>query len=325
MGGDLMRESGVKILRDFTDLTTFGFYEGLKNYFRLKKIYNEFSNYLYLLRPDIFLPISFAGFNLRLSAVAKKLGVRVIYFAPPQLWAWGRWRAKVLRRNTDKVICLFPFEEQFFQNLGVKAIYLGNPLLDYVEQGKNLPSNILNSVPPGSKIITFMPGSRKDEIRNHLPLMLHIFQKLKKEIANLIGFVITENSNHLPTIDQLYYTKEARYQIMAKSDLIVTSSGTAALEAGILGVFHIGIYRLSLPSYFLARVLVKTKRFLLTNIILKEDIVPEIIQPTFPKLYPIVIKLLQNPQSFRKERLLRIKNILGPSGAAKRIAQAIVA
>lgn len=319
-----MQGSGVRLIRDFSDMTTFGFYEGLVNYSRLLKIYQEVTDYLHFLQPDIFLPISFAGFNLRLAAVAKKIGATVIYFAPPQLWAWGRWRANALRKNTDKIICLFPFEEKFFQDLKINAIYLGNPLLDYIEEKKNLSSTILNSIPADSKVITFMPGSRKKEIANHLPLMLAIFRKLKTEITNLIGFVITEKNDYPPNIEHLYYTKQAKYQIMARSDLIVLSSGTASLEAGILNVPHIGIYRLSLPSYLLAQILVRTKRFTLTNIILQEDIIPEVIQPSFQKLYPMVIELLKNQKTNMIKKLSEIKTILGQSGAARRIAQAII-
>ena len=168
-----------------------------------------------------------------------------------------------------------------------------------------------------------MPGSRKEEIKNHLTLMLKIFKKLKSEIKNIYGFVITEKNNYLPNIDKLYYTKEGKYQIMSKSDLIVLSSGTASLEAAILGIPHIALYRLSLPSYIIARSLVTTKRFTLTNIILQEDVVPEFIQPTFRKLYPIIIKSLMNPDNNIREKLSKIKNILGQPGAAKRIAQEI--
>ena len=319
-----MLKSGVNIIKNSDELTTFGFYEGLQNYPKLKKTYQEVTSYLESYPPDIFLPISFSGFNLKLAKTLKKKGTNVIYFAPPQLWAWGRWRAKELKENCNKVICLFPFEERFFQNLGINAVYLGNPLLDYVEQEHNSPTVVLDSIPDNAKIITFLPGSRKEEIKNHLPLMLKIFKKLKSEIKNIYGFVISEKNDYLPNIDKLYYTKEGKYQIMSKSDLIVLSSGTASLEAAILGISHIALYRLSLPSYIIARTLVTTKRFTLTNIILQEDVVPEFIQPTFRILYPIIIKSLINPDNNIREKLFKIKNILGQPGAAKRIAQEII-
>lgn len=319
-----MERSGVNILKLSDELTTFGFFEGLSNYSRLKKDYNELTDQLNAFKPDIFVPISFGGFNLKLAKKLKQIGTKVIYFAPPQLWAWGRWRVKELRENTNKVICLFPFEEKFFQDLGIDAIYLGNPLLDYVEQECKSQSAVLNNIPINSKIITFMPGSRKEEIRHHLPLMLKIFIQLKAQLSNIYGFVITEKYDYMPNIDKLYFTKEDKYKIMAKSDLIVLSSGTASLEAAILKVPHIAIYHLSTPSYLLARVLVKVKNFTLTNLILHSNIVPELIQPTFSKLYPIVLKLLNDSNNVMIEQLARIKDILSQPGSIKRIAQEII-
>lgn len=324
IGADQLKESGVNVIRNSQDLTTFGFYEGIKNYWRIKKIYQEVLDYLDSFRPDIFLPIAFGGFNLKLAHSMKKNKTKIVYFAPPQLWAWGKWRTKELRKNTDKVICLFPFEEKFFQDLGVKAIYLGNPLSDYVESQANKPASVLNRIPKDSKIITFMPGSRKEEIARHLPLMLEIFQKLRDEIVKVYGLVIIDKSYSLPKIDNLFFTKEEKYQIMANSNLIVLSSGTASLEAAILGVPHIAVYRLSLPTYLIARALVKIRRFSLPNIILQEDIIPEFIQPKLPDLYPIVIKLISSPNSIMKQKLSKVKEVLIRPGAISRIAEQIL-
>ena len=319
-----MQKYGVNIIRSLEGLTTFGFLEGFKNYSRLKNVFQEIISYLNDYKPDIFVPISFGGFNIKLAKKLKQIGIKVIYFAPPQLWAWGKWRAKKVRNYTDKVICLFPFEENFFRNLGINAIYLGNPLLDYVEQESKIQAAFLNNIPINSKIITFMPGSRKEEIKNHLPLMINIFNKLKMQFNNLYGFVITDKKDYLPNIDMLYFTKEGKYQIMAKSDLIVLSSGTTSLEAAILNVPHIAIYHLSAPSYFLARVLVKTKNFALTNLILENDVIPELIQPTISKVYPVVYKLLNSSNSVMIEHLSRIRNIIGQPNSIKRIAQEII-
>ncbi len=324
IGAELMKKSGVKIIRSSKDLATFGFFEGLTNYLRLKRIFEAVVSDLVLISPDVFLPIAFSGFNLKLAKRLKNLGTKVIYFAPPQIWAWGRWRAKDLKESTDKVVCLFPFEEKFFQDLGINAIYLGNPLLDYIEQEIRSECTVLNSIPASAKIITFMPGSREIEIKNHLPLMLAVFKKLQNEFTNLYGFVIAEKCKNSPEMESLHFITEQKYQIMAKSDLIVLCSGTAALEAAILKIPHLAVYRLSLPSYLLARCLVKSRWFTLTNILLQEDAVPEFIQPNLKKLYPVIVDYLKKPTGEIVEKLSKVKKLLGQPGAAERIAQAIL-
>lgn len=324
IGGELLSKCGVRIIQDSSELTTFGFYEGLRNYPRLKRIYQKVVNYLKAFCPDIFLPIAFGGFNLKLARLIKKMGKKVVYFAPPQLWAWGKWRAKTLRENTDKVICLFPFEAKFFQDLKINAVYLGNPLLDYLKPVVNHLPPILNNIPVAAKIITFMPGSRKEEIKHHLPLMLKIFERLKVEFDNTYGFVITPSDDYKPNLDRLYYTIESKYLIMAKSDLIILSSGTASLEAAILEVPHIALYHLSPITYLIARSMVRLKRFTLANILLGENVVPEFVQPTFNKVFPKIIELLTSPNKTIRNSLSRVKKILGEPGASQRIAHAII-
>jgi len=153
---------------------------------------------------------------------------------------------------------------------------------------------------------------------------LETFKKLRKEIKNIYGFVIIEPKNWLPKIENLSYTKVGKYQIMAKSDLILLSSGTASLEAAILEVPHIVIYRLSPLTYWLARGVVKIKNFALANILLGGNIVPEFVQPTRAKVFPMLLQLLSQSNEAMKNQLSKVKTLLGQFGAAKRIAQAIL-
>ena len=134
IGGPEMRAAGVELVEETSGLGVFGFWEGLTASGRLRDFAWRVKTMLNETRPDVFVPVSFSGINLRLARFARDLGIRVVYLSPPQLWAWGKWRTKRLRRATDKVICLMPFEEPFFKRLGVNAVFLGNPLVDELRQ-----------------------------------------------------------------------------------------------------------------------------------------------------------------------------------------------
>lgn len=322
IGGELMRKAGVKLIRTIEGLSILGFNEGLLSYPRVKGIFNEILHYLYKNPPDILIPIAFSEFHLFL--LRRLPSIKTYYLAPPQLWAWGKWRKYFLKGKVDKIICILPFEQEFFAKMGIDAVYFGNPLVDYVK-AKKPKIEILKDYRLGSdtRILTLMPGSRKEEIHHHLPLMLEIFNRLRRDIPDIAGFVIMKD--RISSDNRLIYTDKDKYDIMASSDLILLASGTACLEATILNVPFVSIYRLSPISWILGKILVKLKWFSLPNIILSKDVVPEYIQPQFKPLYSLILDLLESP--IKRERirqdLNRVRRLLGPKGAVKRIAEFI--
>ncbi len=318
MGGEEMRRVGVRVLRDIEGLSVFGFSEGLFSYPLIRKVMRRLLNYLRRNPPDIFVPIAFSGFHLLLLQHLPHL--TTIYLAPPQLWAWGKWRKYFLRR-IHKIICLFPFEESFFRRIGMDAVYLGNPLLDYVK-GRMRREELfkLYKLDPDVSLLTLMPGSRPKEVRYHLPLMLEVLRALRREDPKVMGFVISKKG---PALEGVIYTQENRYDIMAQSRLVLLSSGTAALEAAILQVPFVSIYRLSPISWIIAKLMVKLENFSLPNIIASKELMPELAQPSFRSLYPLVLKVWKD--SFRLRKSLKIiKELLGPKDAAKRVARWVV-
>jgi lipid-A-disaccharide synthase len=339
IGGKLMAEAGVHLIKSIDELAIFGFYEGVKSYPKVRKVLREIVSHLRQNPPDVLLPIAFSNFNLMLLknylTSASWRGepfnhLPVYYFAPPQLWAWGRWRGRLLKKYADAVICLFPFEEGFFNNMGINAVYLGNPLQDYVKSRQSKSAFLKTwSLNPDSCILSLMPGSRTDEVRHHLPLMLEIFSALGKDFPDLYGFVIlSENIEFpdLPQADRLFYIRNRKYDIMKNSDLILLTSGTAALEAMILETPAVSIYTLSPLSYRIARFAVKLNSFSIPNLIAEKEIMPELVQPDFNTLYPMVFDLLMN-QSMRQEvkkDFIEAKYRLGPPGAQKRIVKKIL-
>jgi len=312
IGGAKIRETGIQIIRDISDLGVFGFVEGISSYFRIKKIYNKTKEMLEEIKPDIFIPVAFAGFNLPLVKFAHNLNIKVIYFVPPQLWAWGKFRSRMLKKYCAKVICLFPFEQKFYERLGINAIYLGNPLIDYIkvsmtkQKVASIPDLVARTglnLNAQSGWLSFMPGSRPSEINVHLPLMIKIIKKLQADYKDIYQyFILTDQPRIAEQMkhEAVFFGTDYKYEIMANSDLILLASGTASLEAALLGVPHIAIYRLSALTFLFAKSFLNIKTFALPNILLQKTIVPEFAQPNFSEVYDYCSLLLSDASARTK-------------------------
>jgi lipid-A-disaccharide synthase len=361
IGGTEMRSAGVERAQDTSGLGVFGFWEGLTAWGRMQAFTRRVEAALREVKPDVFVPVSFSGVNLGLARFAHDLGIRVVYLSPPQLWAWGRWRAKKFRAATDKVICLLPFEEPFFRKLGVNAVFLGNPLVDLLkpqmnadergsgiqpprdkerQEGResedesicNLQSVICNqqssSCPtpdprPLAPGLILLPGSRPAEIQRHLPLMLEVAERLQQDVP---GLKVKELRSSDSGRERSAASRE-RYNRMAAADLLLAASGTVTLEAALLGVPMVVVYRLSSLSFAAARLMVRLKYFSLPNILLDRHVVPEFSQPRVEEVYLATRDLLLSPdrRGKMKAELALVRPLFGEPGAASRIAREILA
>jgi lipid-A-disaccharide synthase len=345
-------------------LGVFGFWEGIASARRTRQFTVHLKDVLDSERPDVFVPVSYAGANLELARHARARGIRVVYLSPPQLWAWGRWRAKALRAGADLVICLFPFEESFLRDRGINAVYLGNPLADELTPSidnpeatsiHNLQSVISNHQ---SKPLLLLPGSRPTEIRRHLPLMLEVARRLQSDMPEITARIILPESIPVASLRGKGKGKESfdssisnfqfpisnfqssgpstltltstsastRWQEMASAQAAIIASGTATLEAALLQLPMVVVYRLSTPSYLAAKALVRVPYFSLPNIILARSAVPELAQPHPRQVYEHISTLLKSAEARQamRQELRQVREKLGPHGAAKRIAAAIL-
>jgi lipid-A-disaccharide synthase len=317
IGGPEMCSAGVEMVEGTSELGLFGFWEGLTAAGRLRGFARRVKAMLEGTRPDVFVPVSFSGVNLGL---ARDLDIKVVYLSPPQVWAWGKWRTKKLRRATDRVICLMPFEERFFKKLGVNAVFLGNPLVDLLKPQMNAGErgDLHRQGHPAPSLpalrLLLLPGSRPSEIQRHLPLMHEVAVRLKADVPDL-------EVAELP----LPATGE-RYSLIASASLLLAASGTVTLEAALLGMPMVVVYRLSSLSYLAAKLMVRLKYFSLPNLLLERQAVPEFSQPEVKQVYRAARELLLNPD--RRERMRRelaqIRPLFGEPGAAHRIAREIV-
>jgi lipid-A-disaccharide synthase len=287
-------------------------------------------------RPDALLLIDYPGFNLRFAGKAHRAGIPVIYYISPQVWAWGRGRVRTIRRVVEKVFCILPFEQEFYRQHGINAAYVGNPLLDTARPELSREEFYARcGFPPATPVLGLLPGSRRQEIERILPVMLEAARMLKEQNQDL-QFVLAL----APHVDKERITEmiescglevslveNAPYDVMAHSQVVLVTSGTATLEAAIIGTPMCILYKTSWLSYLIGRMLVKVKYIGLVNLVAGKKIIPEFIQhearPGAVFLMAQMLLAKGRPRQAVKAELAKIPQILGEPGAAKRAAAEI--
>jgi lipid-A-disaccharide synthase len=288
MGGQRMKEAGVEILDSTIHLSSVGFSEPLRSIPRLYRTLKRLTKAIKERRPRAAILIDNQGFNLHLAKTLKREGIAVLYYLPPQIWAFGGWEAKGIARLITHILAVFRFEEEAWLEAGAKVSFIGHPFLDMVHP--TLPREDAKryfGLKPDLPTIGLLPGSRTHEISRHLPILLDGAKELMMERPAL-QFI-------LPLADPIFkemvldglkrkdgppvtLVEELRYDAINVCDLIITSSGTATLEAALLGVPMIIIYRTSAFTWWISRLIVKTRFAGMPNIILKRPIVKELLQ-----------------------------------------------
>lgn len=338
LGGKNMKNAGVCIEYDMTRLAVVGFIEILKNYSKFKKIFNNILDKTRRAKPDAAILIDYPGFNLRLAGELKKLGIPVIYFISPQVWAWGEKRIKFIKKTIDLMLVLFKFEETLYADKKFNVKFIGHPLLDTVKPQKT-PPQLLEST--GLKkertTIALLPGSREREVINLLPPMLKAAQIIFKNNPNTQFFIcrttvltkeLFKKIINKEKIDFTYtIIDDLTYAAVSASDIAIVASGTATLETAILNKPMIIVYKVALLTWILAKMCVKIPHIGLVNVVAGKKIVPELIQfdATPKKIAALTQELLQDKKKREKihTQLYALKNSLGIPGAYRRAAQEI--
>jgi lipid-A-disaccharide synthase len=303
-----------------------GFWEGLLAGLRKRQGLGRLWQEVKRFEPDLVILVGYPGVNLFLGKRCRRAGVRVIYLAPPQVWAWGRFRVKLLQAAADRVICLFGFEEQFLRKCGLNAVYYGYPLLDQVVLSSSRAETLRRiGFNPQTEYIAFLPGSRSSEINYHKLLFVEVFKRLKSRYPELKGVMVGDGEGELS--EGLHWSKEkGRYDVIGHSRAAVVVSGTATAETAILGVPMVVCYHLSPLSYFLARLLVRVRYFSIPNLCADEPVVPEFIRARVGDIFYAVCRLIDD-DVYRRQviaGLERVKSLLGPDGAIDKIAQEVL-
>ena len=333
IGGDRMQSGGMELLYHVRELSFMGLAEVIGHLPFIRSVMKKLEAELYARKPDAVVLIDYPGFNLRFARKAKKAGIPVAYFISPKVWAWGRGRVRKIRKLVDKMLCILPFEEEFYRGRRINARYVGNPLMDAVNPGQSREQFYKNNgMDPKLPLLGLLPGSRKQEIELILPVMLQTAVMLKEKdhalqfALGLAPGMDRERIEDMVAVSGLEVTliEGSAYGLMAHSRLLLVASGTATLEAGISGTPMIIIYKTSPLTYFIGRRLIKVPDIGLVNLVAGKRVVPEFLQGEARAgaifLMAQVLLAEGRPRQVVMAELAKIRDILGEPGAAKRAA-----
>ena len=337
VGGEGLERRGMKVLYPAHSLSVVGITEVFLKLGTILKALRGLKRSLEREKPDLVILIDFPEFNLRLAKLAHRREIPILYYISPQIWAWRPKRVNLIARVVKKMIVLFPFEVPLYEAAGVDVEWVGHPLLDIVKP--TLPKDVAFQqlgLDPKRRTVGLLPGSRVHEVERLLPPLLDSAHLLQREIPDL-QFVIPLApglprailSSWMKSISIPVKVVEGfAYDAMNLSELLITASGTATLEGAILGKPMIIIYRVSLPSYWVGRALIRVDHIGLVNLVAEKEIAPELIQKDAnpQRIADEALRILRDPILSRKmsESMAEVRQKLGEPGAAQRAAQIVV-
>ena len=341
MGGPRMAAAGMELVADVSGHAVVGTSEALGRIPRLYRAYRLLKARLIEERPRALVVIDFPEFNLRLARIARRAGVPVVYFIPPQLWAWRRGRIRQMARRVSRVLAVLPFEEKLYRDAGVPVDFVGHPVLDVLPLDLDrAEARRRLGVDPVESLIGLLPGSRREEVERLLPPMLVAAKRLSAAgvarrfalglaptvdvaaVGRLVKAAVDEGG---PRVDVF---ERRTYEVMAAADVVLISSGTATLEAALLGTPMVVCYRVSRVTEAVVRLLVTVRWCSLPNLIANRGVVPEVLQDelTGQRLAAEALRLIEDPAAAGAQRTAfeQVRAQLGAPGVARRAAQAVL-
>ena len=335
-GGDLMREAGVELVRHYKDTAIMGFVAVLRNLGKLQANLRFCCEDIRAWQPDVVILVDYAGFNLRIARFAKGIGLKVFYYISPKLWAWNTGRVKQIKRYVDRMYTIFPFETDFYRKYGYEVYYGGNPLADAIAArpcreetfGEFVHANGLEDKP----IVALLAGSRKQELKYVLPVMLKMTGHFPDFQFVIAGAPSMTDADYAPYLEgravPILYGQT--YQLVSQASAALVTSGTATLETALLGTPQVVCYNGVLPrlSDFLFKTVVKVKYISLVNLIYGGEAVKELMMQhlTEERLRAELARLLYDEGA--RAKMLRdydeVSRRLGGAGASARFARMMV-
>lgn len=324
LGGDCCAEAGAELLFHYRDYAILGFTGVLANIPKLFRLERALKARLRA-GVDLFVPVDYPGLNLRLAAYAKKLGIPVLYYISPQVWAWGAGRIEKLARSVDAMAVILPFEEEIYRRRGMRVEFVGHPfVVDHV-----LPEPLPQSARTG---VGILPGSRNQEVERILPVLLRTARTMSAKHPGL-EFTVGKSAAVPEATYQAIVTRENvavdfegdAVEVMRRSRLLLVASGTATLQSALMETPLVIVYKVSAFNFFLASRLVTLKNIGLVNVILGDAVCPEFVQrgATPARIAPAALELLEDERCSgdMRERFKQLKEMLSGGGGCRRVAQ----
>ena len=332
-GGDKMQDAGATLVKHYSKLAFMGFIEVLKN---IRTIFKNLANCkadILQYQPDVLVLIDYPGFNLRIASWAKQNNFRVIYYISPQVWAWKESRVRGIKRNVDKMLVILPFEKDFYKKWDFEVEYVGHPLVKVVDDYKLSHPDLetandknrmgVFTLKSSQSIVAILPGSRKQEILKKLPIMLSVakhFPEYHFVVAKAPGIEDDFYQSLLSPYQNVSSVTNQTYELLRVAKAALVTSGTATLETALFGVPEVVCYKGSAVSFQIAKWLITIQYICLVNLIMKKEVVKELIQEqlTENNLTKELKKILHDSdkQSKMKEDYVALKNLLSQGGNA---------
>jgi len=340
-GGQRLAAAGARLIGDFEGLSVTGLTEAIRVLPRSFAMLRRLTAAARELRPDVFVAIDFPDFNFRLMAKVHALGIPVVYYISPQLWAWRAGRMQTMKRFVTRVLVIFPFEEPLYRNAGVPVEFVGHPLVDLV-QVRQPRAELLRErgLDPAVPTVALLPGSRPNELRRIVPGMAAALPLIRARVPS-VQFLVAAAPNlpdtlFAPLLDagagavgRPALVRERTDDVLAASDVVVTASGTATVQAALHERPMVVVYRLSPLTYRLGKPFVRVDTYAMANLVAGRRIVPELIQEDFTaeRVATETVRFLTDGElhARTREELRRVRARLGDRGASGRAADAVLA
>ena len=337
LGGNRMRKEGVKTFYNINRMGAIGVVELLRDLPHYLTVYRKLAREIESGYYDAVILIDYPTLNLRLAKLCHKYSCPALFFISPQVWAWRKGRMKQIRRTVDKMFVIFPFEEVMLKKEGINAEFVGHPFIETVKTSMTREEAMKEFLlDTKRKTVGLLPGSRNNEIQYLLDLMIDSAAEIRKQIkdcqfilpvANTLDSGVFRERLKSNPLD-IRVVEEKSYDAMNCCDFLIIASGSATLEAGLLGCPMVIVYKLNWITYWLARAFVKIKLYGLVNIVAGEEVVTELIQnkATVKNITKEAIKILSDSEKHESLRssLLRVRKSLGESGVLDRGAVGIL-
>jgi lipid-A-disaccharide synthase len=336
LGGDRFKAAGGRLIGDFHGIAVTGLLEAVRMIPDSYALYRRLIHAARTERPDVLVLIDFPDFNFRLMAAVKRLGVPVVYYVSPQLWAWRPGRIQTMKALVDRVLPIFPFEERLYRAEGVDVQFVGHPLVELVEvQESREQLTARLGLDPARPIVALLPGSRPNELHRIVPVLAAALPRIASAVLGT-QFLVARAPN-LPDSYFLPFqgsgapvriVEGATDDVLAASDAVITASGTATVQTALHGKPMVVVYRLSPVTYKLGKPLVRVSTYSMVNLVAGERVVEELIQDqcTPERVAREAVDLLTNHERVAdmKEQLAMVRDKLGGLGASGRAADAVL-